>query len=110
MQVHTLETFLRVRPRLAKHQRMEYRSKEVVLEDNQSTRGIFDIQVPEDAHPGLVHGSNSGMLSFEFDGIFDESTSQDDIFNAIARDKILNLLNGENSTIFAYGQTGKLYY
>lgn len=66
---------------------------------------VIQIEIPPDADPGLVH-NNGGRLRFEFDQIFDVSSSQEYIFDAIAHDKIFDVLDGVNSTIFAYGQTG----
>jgi len=113
-----IETYLRVRPRLKGKENIEFASKQVSLDnttpmkpsnDNsiiQETRGIIDLAIPMDAHPGLIHANSSGVVSFEFDQVFDENVNQETVFDSIAREKIINLLQGENSTIFAYGQTG----
>ena len=45
-------------------------------------------------------------LQFTFDTAFGGSSSQDDIFNVVARPIITDVLKGINGTIFAYGQTG----
>jgi len=79
---------------------------DVTLKDDEK-RSIFDIEIPQDADPGLVHNNGlSGRLKFEFDQVFDTSISQDKVFDIVARDKVLNALDGVNCTIFAYGQTG----
>lgn len=43
---------------------------------------------------------------FLFDYVFDASTSQDSVYDRIARPVVQDVLNGFNGTIFAYGQTG----
>lgn len=41
-----------------------------------------------------------------FDRVFDENTSQGDVYDATARSLLDNVLNGYNATVFAYGATG----
>ena len=67
---------------------------------------MLQIKIPDDADPGVSHNNASGILEYEFDKIFNADTSQDVIFESIARDKVMDTFNGINSTIFAYGQTG----
>lgn len=43
---------------------------------------------------------------FEFDRVFGPKTTQEEMFNMVAKDCVLSALDGYNSTIFAYGQTG----
>jgi hypothetical protein len=65
------------------------------------------LDIPIDADPGILHNNAaSGVLRFEFDRIFGASIKQEDIFNIVAKEKILDVLEGLNCTIFAYGQTG----
>jgi hypothetical protein len=60
-----------------------------------------------DADPGLVHNNSaSGSLRFEYDRIFPPQTTQDDVFQAVAKEKVIDALDGINCTVFAYGQTG----
>ncbi|CBK19677.2 uncharacterized protein [Blastocystis hominis] len=49
---------------------------------------------------------NSSGHNFVFDSVFDEKSSQEDIFDAFGKDITENCLNGYNGCIFAYGQTG----
>jgi kinesin family member 6/9 len=67
---------------------------------------VLQIKIPDDADPGVAHNNASGILEYEFDKIFSGDTSQDVIFESIAKDKVMDTFNGINSTIFAYGQTG----
>eukprot|EP00742_Colponemidia_sp_Colp-10_P005079 GILJ01005425.1.p1 GENE.GILJ01005425.1~~GILJ01005425.1.p1 ORF type:complete len:1097 (-),score=197.52 GILJ01005425.1:131-3421(-) len=43
---------------------------------------------------------------FRFDSVFPPRTSQEDVFNQVAKPVLDGVLNGFNGTIFAYGQTG----
>ena len=43
---------------------------------------------------------------YTFDGVFDHVASQDDIFEAVGRPVVDNVLRGYNGTVLAYGQTG----
>ncbi|XP_065172752.1 kinesin-like protein KIF6, partial [Atheta coriaria] len=43
---------------------------------------------------------------FKFDKVFEPHSSQDDIFNIIAKPIIHDVFSGINATIFAYGATG----
>lgn len=44
--------------------------------------------------------------TFTYDGIFTQSSSQNDIFDTTSQEVIDSVLDGYNGTIFAYGQTG----
>lgn len=75
--------------------------------ENDEPRSIFELQIPIDADPGLVHNNSlSGLLKFEFDRVFPENSTQEDLFNVVAKEKISAIFEGINCTIFAYGQTG----
>jgi hypothetical protein len=41
---------------------------------------------------------------FEFDVVFDEASTQAQIYNEIGAPAVSNVVHGYNSTIFAYGQ------
>ncbi|KAJ6254185.1 kinesin-like protein kif11 [Anaeramoeba flamelloides] len=43
---------------------------------------------------------------FTFDQIFDEETTQEEVFECIMEPMLKDVLNGFNATVFAYGQTG----
>lgn len=83
--------------------------------DGAETRAVLGIRVPDDVDPGLVHGSNyissnegraTPWLKFEFDEVFDVDSTQEQLFCAVARSRVVEALQGVNCTIFAYGQTG----
>lgn len=43
---------------------------------------------------------------FTFDAVFDIDSSQEEVYNLTAKPAVMSVLEGYNSTIFAYGQTG----
>jgi len=44
--------------------------------------------------------------AFMFDRIFDENTTQSDVYEATTRTLLGSVLDGYNATVFAYGATG----
>jgi kinesin family protein 18/19 len=44
--------------------------------------------------------------TFAFDRVFDDTTSQADIYESTAKPLLDNVLEGYNATVFAYGATG----
>ena len=50
--------------------------------------------------------SNKGKRAFVYDRVFDESTSQQAVFESTALPLIDSVLGGINATVFAYGATG----
>jgi hypothetical protein len=68
------------------------------------------MNIPLDADPGLVHNNSAtGTLRYEFDDVFGPETSQESVFGTIAKEKVLEAVEGVNCTLFAYGQTGSGY-
>jgi len=52
----------------------------------------------------VVHGSAEKVCTF--DQVFDEESTQQEIFELVGKPLCEHALNGYNTTIFAYGQTG----
>ena len=46
------------------------------------------------------------MHRYTFDDVFDINTTQEEVYNCTAKPAVYSVLEGYNSTIFAYGQTG----
>ena len=44
--------------------------------------------------------------SFSFDYVYDQDSTQADVYQKTARQAVLSTLEGYNASIFAYGQTG----
>ena len=55
---------------------------------------------------GIEVYTSLGQYPFECDHIFDETTTQADLFNYCAKPHVVDALSGINSTILAFGQTG----
>ncbi|KAI8822640.1 P-loop containing nucleoside triphosphate hydrolase protein [Fimicolochytrium jonesii] len=54
-----------------------------------------------------VHGAHRNKeVQYAFDRVFGESASQDDVYKGTAKPLIDGVLDGYNSTVFAYGATG----
>ncbi|KDO20679.1 hypothetical protein SPRG_13431 [Saprolegnia parasitica CBS 223.65] len=65
------------------------------------------------ASPSLVHvypddkamEAGGPPNSFTFDNVFGEDSTQQEVFEAVAKPVVADVLEGYNATIFAYGQT-----
>jgi kinesin family protein 18/19 len=72
---------------------------------------VFD---PPESSPMVSYqrallGSNAKKVKdirFCFDRVFDESTTQEEVFQGCAQDLVPGVLDGFNSTVFAYGVSG----
>ena len=93
----TIQIFLRLRPcrnGSYKHDHIEINSSQTSVE----------VKVPI-KEEGYVNNTIR-KHTFKFDKIFDCATTQDQIFEEVAKDVIDSAIDGYNGTIFAYGQTG----
>ncbi|KAL7749482.1 hypothetical protein RI367_005036 [Sorochytrium milnesiophthora] len=61
--------------------------------------------VPKDEQHGLINNQKE-RYDFRFDRCFDPSTKQEEVFDYVAKEVVLSVMEGYNGTIFAYGQTG----
>ncbi|XP_027559398.1 kinesin-like protein KIF9 isoform X3 [Neopelma chrysocephalum] len=68
--------------------------------DNKS----IDIHIEKDARGGIVNNSSTDW-SFRMDGLL-HYTSQDKVYETVARHLVAEALCGHNGTIMCYGQTG----
>ncbi|NWQ67337.1 KIF9 protein, partial [Neopipo cinnamomea] len=68
--------------------------------DNKS----IDIHIHKDARGGIVNNSCTDW-SFRMDGLL-HNTSQDQVYEAVAKGLVAEALRGYNGTIMCYGQTG----
>ncbi|KAI9345033.1 Kif6 type kinesin-like protein [Obelidium mucronatum] len=62
-------------------------------------------RLPRDADAGPVNNQRENY-AYRFSRVFDQNTTQDEVFDHVAKDVIVNAMDGYNGTIFAYGQTG----
>lgn len=71
---------------------------------------IFDPPEDNAAHKNRNMVGNSGKRSkdqtFGFDRVFDENTSQGDVYESTTRGLLDSVMDGYNATVFAYGATG----
>jgi kinesin family protein 11 len=44
--------------------------------------------------------------AYTFDGVYDEKTTQEGMYDSVVRPVVEEVLSGYNCTVFAYGQTG----
>lgn len=54
----------------------------------------------------VPNGKRVKDQTFGFDRIFDDNTTQEEVFEATTKDLLDNVLDGYNATVFAYGATG----
>lgn len=79
----------------------------LVRHTNTSTR-IFD---PEDSstqgrlRPGMG-GKRTKDQPFTFDRVFDDNTTQAEVYEATTKNLLDSVFDGYNATVFAYGATG----
>lgn len=53
-----------------------------------------------------LHNATEKKMDFTCDQVFDTNATQEEVFEALARGMVEEVVNGYNATIFAYGQTG----
>ncbi|KNE54260.1 hypothetical protein AMAG_00252 [Allomyces macrogynus ATCC 38327] len=61
--------------------------------------------LPRNEAQGLINNVRE-HFGFRFDRVFDEQTTQEEIFDHVAKEAVQSVMDGFNATIFAYGQTG----
>lgn len=67
--------------------------------------GYINIHVPEEMRKGYVNNMKKSY-DFKFNDIFEQNSTQEEVFDKIGNKVITNSLEGYNSTVFCYGQTG----
>lgn len=72
----------------------------IYLEDN-----VLEVLVPRNEKAGLINNQKESH-EFKFSEIFDQESTQEEVFDKVARPLTESVLEGYNGTIFAYGQTG----
>ena len=66
---------------------------------------MLELLVPRNEKAGLINNQKESH-EFKFSGIFDQDSTQEEIFENVAKPLTQSFLEGYNGTIFAYGQTG----
>jgi len=91
-----IEVYGRIRP-----SKLNDRSASVLSDDRRS----IEFRLPRDQAAGSVNNKKE-LYEFKMQRIFDEQSTQHDVFEGIGRKVVDNVMQGFNGTIFAYGQTG----
>lgn len=77
-----------------------------VLVDDQQKRITLSENLRAAANNGVEDGLVYNSYSFSFDRVYDPSSSQEEIYDESARAAVMNVLQGYNASIVAFGQTG----
>mmetsp|Transcript_12956 Transcript_12956/g.18498 ORF Transcript_12956/g.18498 Transcript_12956/m.18498 type:complete len:106 (-) Transcript_12956:423-740(-) len=93
--VNGIQVYLRIRPSKSKS---EFFSQDDVDENK------LLLKLPKGLRQDYVNNSRTNF-AFQFNGVLNEDTTQDDVFRIIGVPAVRNVLEGFNSTVFAYGQT-----
>ncbi|KAL4460357.1 hypothetical protein ABPG74_000108 [Tetrahymena malaccensis] len=103
---------VRVRPPIAreKKENFPFISTVDVSPDNKSIVICDFLQAeklpPEEIQEFIQNPKNYPKYSFTFDHVYDQDSTQEEVYELTAKQSVLSVLEGFNSTIFAYGQTG----
>ena len=110
--IDNLKVAIRVRPPLSREmeKNLPFRAITVVSKENHTCSLVEYLGGElDEAKRQLEWVSNPKLFQlhrFTFDEVFDIGTSQEEVFNISAKPAVNSVLEGYNSTIFAYGQTG----
>ena len=107
----SIKVIVRVRPPNERENQENYRTVIKVVDDRML---IFDPKEEENPffYRGVVQKGRDLLkkqnkeLQFIFDKVFNMDASNDDVFEGTTKELILNLLDGYNCSVFAYGATG----
>jgi hypothetical protein len=97
----------RVRP-LPKDKELIKKEKDQAEEsdDSSSNRGNNNLTLLSSREKKTISISNSNGLNFLLDNVFNEKSTQEEVFNSIMSPLIISSFEGINCTLFSYGQTG----
>lgn len=85
-------------------------AEELPTDTDTSDYRVFD--PPEDnpvqkfSRSVVPMGKRTKDQMFAFDRVFDENTTQNDVYEVTAKSLLNNVMDGYNATVFAYGATG----
>jgi hypothetical protein len=92
-----IEVFGRVRP--SKH---NDRATMVLSDDHRAV----EFRLPRDQLHGSVNNKRE-VFDFKMQHIFDDTATQQDVFDGIGRKVVNSVMDGFNGTIFAYGSVSR---
>ncbi|CAK0865132.1 unnamed protein product [Prorocentrum cordatum] len=97
MVASAIKVFLRIRPS-ARPSKAFKKSDEGVVS--------FDLDQVRKVSADWEVNNNKATYQFKLDHVLDMKTTQEEVFDLVAKPVIEDVLNGINGTIFAYGQSG----
>lgn len=82
-----------------------------VAVENKSKLKLFEYHnyegmSPEDFEHYMDNPNNYRVNCFTFDRVYDDESTQEQVYAETARLSVISALEGYNATIMAYGQTG----
>lgn len=105
------KVFVRIRPFLPRETTHDFAFPITDVLSNNTNLHVYEFVAPHFKSKAEVDEMLSNpkfyqIHQFQFDRIFDENSSQNDVFEYCAQAYIDSFLSGFNCSIFAYGQTG----
>lgn len=107
-----LKVIIRVRPALPREMEdnLPFRSVVLITNENKSCNLVEYLgaeMTEKERQREWVENPNLFQLHrFSFDHVFDMDCLQNEVYEVTARPAVVSVLEGYNSTVFAYGQTG----
>lgn len=107
-----LKVVIRIRPALPREieDSLPFRSIVLISNENKSCNLVEYLGaelIEKERQREWIENPNLFQLHrFSFDYVFDMDSSQHEVYEVTAKPAILSVLEGYNSTVFAYGQTG----
>mmetsp|Transcript_15561 Transcript_15561/g.39417 ORF Transcript_15561/g.39417 Transcript_15561/m.39417 type:complete len:644 (-) Transcript_15561:874-2805(-) len=94
-----IEVFVRIRPTNEKG------TPFVSTDPDEIPHQKLAFRIPKDLSRDVINNSKE-EYDFRFNRVFEQPTTQEEVFDAVAKNVVLRGIEGYNGTIFAYGQTG----
>ena len=107
-----LKVVIRVRPALPREceENLPFRSIVLISNENKSCNLAeylgAELNERERQREWLENPNLFQLHRFSFDHVFDMDSTQKEVYEITAKPAIISVLEGYNSTVFAYGQTG----
>lgn len=101
-----VRVFTRMRPLVDRRAKLSYRIPPPPPRGALPREIAFDVPAASREGRGGGVNNNAKSQAFRFDGVLPADSSQEELFNAAARDVVQAALDGYNGTVFAFGQTG----
>lgn len=111
-QIDNMRVAIRIRPALSREieKGLPFRSIAITSKENKMCSLVEYIGAELDEAGRQREWIQSPQMfqihRFVFDEVFDTEATQEEVYNLSAKPAVLSVLEGYNSTIFAYGQTG----